>query len=109
MSKIITVDLSEGQIGRASIPLDQGGITAGAGHAPFEGARAGFLRTAGCGKCGHLHTGPFYRKHGAQRHQGPYHVKGRGEKGALCFQYHRRFPQKLASLDIASLVVTGKI
>lgn len=28
MSKIITVDLSEGQ-GRASIPLDQGGITAG--------------------------------------------------------------------------------
>ena len=29
MSKIITVDLSEGRSGRASIPLDQGGITAG--------------------------------------------------------------------------------
>ena len=107
MSKIITVDLSEGQIGESE-------YTFGPGRDYGRGLAMRLLKEHVPDSCGRLDaenavTGPFYRKHGAQRHQGPYHVKGRGEKGALCFQYHRRFSPEAGVSGYSIHCSNGKI
>ena len=109
MSKIITVDLSEGQIGESE-------YTFGPGRDYGRGLAMRLLKEHVPDSCGRLDAenaviytpGLFTGNMAPSATRGLIMSKGEGKKGLCVSSITGDFPQKLASLDIASIVVTGK-
>lgn len=109
MSKIITVDLSEGQIGENE-------YTFGPGRDYGRGLAMRLLKEHVPDSCGRLDAenaviytpGLFTGNMAPSATRGLIMSKGEGKKGLCVSSITGDFPQKLASLDIASIVVTGK-
>ena len=90
MSKIITVDLSEGQIGESE-------YTFGPGKDYGRGLAMRLLKEHVPDSCGRLdaenaviYTPGLFTGNMAPSATRGLIMSGRGKKGALCFQYHRR-------------------